>query len=77
MPSIILIALLIRRKKGIDCGAPRLSRRAVHLAQQDGRDTSTFFGETRRSVSSFAKATEDTHLAFIHGLTAVAFCEGG
>jgi hypothetical protein len=33
--------------------------------------------ETLRSVSSFAKATEDTLFAFIHGLTPVAFCEGG
>jgi hypothetical protein len=34
-------------------------------------------GATLRSVSSFAKATEDTLLAFIHGFTPVAFCEGG
>ncbi len=34
-------------------------------------------GATLRSVSSFAKATEDTLLAFIHGFTRVAFCEGG
>jgi hypothetical protein len=30
-----------------------------------------------RSVSSFAKATEDSLFEFIHGLTPVAFCEGG
>ena len=35
-------------------GAPRLSRLAWPLAQQDSRGTSTFFGETRRSVSFFA-----------------------
>src|SRR3990172_13338115 len=34
-------------------------------------------GGTLRSVPSFAKATEGTHLAFIHGFTPVAFCEGG
>ena len=49
------------------------------------------FGETRRaysavvadkatkagSMSSFAKASEDTRYAFLHGLTAVASCVGG
>jgi hypothetical protein len=34
-------------------------------------------GATLRSVSSFAKATEGTLLAFFHGFTLVAFCEGG
>ncbi|MEE8076286.1 MAG: hypothetical protein V3T60_11750, partial [Candidatus Binatia bacterium] len=34
-------------------------------------------GATLRSVSSFAKATEDTLLAIIHGFTPVAFREGG
>jgi hypothetical protein len=36
-----------------------------------------FFGGTRRSVSAFAEASADTRSAFIHGLTPVAFCEGG
>jgi len=44
-----------------------------------GRGTSpnASSGGTLRSTPSFAKATEGTHLAFIHGLTPVAFCEGG
>jgi hypothetical protein len=41
------------------------------------RDTSVIFGETRRSKSSFAKASEDTRYAFLHGFAAVASCEGG
>jgi len=52
------------------------------------RGSSGFFGETRRSMSSFAKsptrqrfgdgaASEDTRCAFLHGFTAVASCEGG
>ena len=36
-----------------------------------------FVGTTLRSVSSSAKATDDTLFAFIHGFTPVAFCEGG
>ncbi|HXV82640.1 MAG TPA: hypothetical protein VEG60_22480, partial [Candidatus Binatia bacterium] len=40
------------------------------------RQKPTSDGEGRR-VSSFAKATEDTLFAFLHGLTPVAFCEGG
>jgi len=35
------------------------------------------FSVTRRSVSALAKASADTRFAFIHGLTPVAFCEGG
>jgi hypothetical protein len=35
------------------------------------------YGGTLRSELSFAKATEGTHLAVIHGFTPVAFCEGG
>jgi hypothetical protein len=51
---------------------------------------SGIFGETRRaysaevasatkagSMSSFAKASEDTRCAFLHGLAAVASCVGG
>ena len=48
-------------------GAPRLYSRGL----------SDFFGETRQSMSSFAKASEDTRYAFLHGLTAVASCIGG
>ena len=47
-----------------------------------------YFGETRRSISVYAKvadapklwrrsATTDTLFAFIYGLTPVTFCEGG
>jgi len=36
-----------------------------------------FVGRNLRSAPSFAKATEGAHLAFIHGFTPVAFCEGG
>jgi hypothetical protein len=49
------------------CGAPRLY----------SRGPSCFFGVTRRSMSSFAEASEDTRCAFLHGLIAVASCEGG
>ena len=35
------------------------------------------FGGTRRSVSSFAKASEDTRCAFLHSFTTVASCVGG
>ena len=44
-----------------------------------GRGTSPHAssGGTLRSEPSSAKATEGTRLAFIHGLTPVAFCEGG
>ena len=31
----------------------------------------------RRSVPSFAKVSEDTRYAFLHGLLAMASCEGG
>ena len=50
-----------------ESGAPRLY----------SRGPSGIFGETRRSMSSFAKASEDTRCAFLHGLTAVASCVGG
>ena len=45
------------------CEAPRL----------DSRGPSGTFGETRRSMSSFAKASKNTRCAFLHGLTAVAY----
>jgi hypothetical protein len=61
-------------------GAPRLY----------SRGPSGVFGGTRRaysaevasatkagSMSPFAKASEDTRCAFLHGLTAVASCVGG
>ena len=48
-------------------GAPRLYSRGPFGV----------FGETRRSMSSFAKASEDTRCAFLHGFTAVASCVGG
>ena len=48
-------------------GAPRLH----------SRDLFGVFGETRRSVSFFAKASEDTRYAFLRGVTVVASCAGG
>jgi hypothetical protein len=44
------------------CAAPRLY----------SLGPSGFFGEIRRSMSSFAKASEDTCCAFLHGFTTVA-----
>ena len=41
------------------------------------RNPSCVFAGTRRSVSSFTKASEDTHCAFLYSLTAVASCVGG
>ena len=54
-----------------------LARRASGASRLYSRGPSGFFGETRRSMSSFAKASEDTHCAFLHGFTAVASCVGG
>ena len=53
--------------KAAASGAPRLYSRGPFCV----------FGGTRRSVSSFAKASEDTRCAFLHSFTAVASCIGG
>src|SRR3990167_1801589 len=68
-PRAYAQGLLRRRITTERCAAPR----------PYGRGTSPHAssGGTLRSVPSFAKATEGTHLAFIHGFTPVAFCEGG
>jgi hypothetical protein len=52
----------MRLPSGILChsllsGVPRL----------DSHGSSCIFGDTRRSLSSFAKALEDTRCAFLHG----------
>jgi hypothetical protein len=44
----------------------------------DERESVTHYQLRRARMSgAFGKATEGTHLAFIHGFTPVAFCEGG
>ncbi len=75
-PFLAILKILIVSRSG----APRLY----------SRGPTGFFGETRRSMSSFAKASEDTRYAFLQGFSllrrssfsyegraAVAFCEGG
>jgi len=57
----------VRKLRNFGSGVPRLYSRGPY----------GFFGETRRSMSAFAKALADTRCAFLHGFTAVASCVGG
>jgi hypothetical protein len=66
-PDTLSLSVTVRVTIEGPSGAPRLY----------SRGPSGVFGETRRSMSSFAKASEDTRCAFLHGLTAVASCVGG
>ena len=81
-----------RRAMGEQWSPTALSILRIRLLWRTGsRGPSNFFGATRRaysavvadkatkagSMSSFAKASEDTRCAFLHGLTAVASCVGG
>jgi hypothetical protein len=83
MRSLLDFALPCRpsmKQTGMPCGdwettRSRFSR--IGAPRLYSRGPSGVFGETRRSMSSFAKASEDTRCAFLHGLTAVASCVGG
>ena len=54
-----------------------LARRLNGALRLYSHGPSVVFGETRRSMSSFAKASEDTRYAILHGITALASCVGG
>jgi hypothetical protein len=60
-----------------DCPTPNRNECLIEMRKRTSKVAAETLQRCGKKVPSFAKATEGTHFAFIHGFTPVAFCEGG